>query len=527
MSCFAFVFGRRSLDGERRSRVDLSATAAGNEAAQPPSRQLPPLRTACREAASSDCGCRLPLRCCVVGIRLLPVALRILVDSLRRGGPRYAEANTRRMRLALESLGPAFVKLGQAAAAREDVLSDVVAAELRKLCDQVPPFPDDAARRVIREELGALAPTELGPVVAAASLGQVYRVTVDGSDFALKVQRPGLARQLAVDVVVLKGLARFVRFFVRLLCRTPLDPAQVVENWAQTLWFELDYTREAASMQRMRRALVGKINGLEIPNVCERLSSLRVLASEWIVGAKVTENPKLVTTNHITIGVETFIAMIFNIGTVHADPHAGNVLVTGEKGLCLLDFGMVVDVPEAHRIAWARCIVHLVRREHNAVLDDLIQIGFFPADCPRSEILPVMSQIWTQLVLCGSDIQKRKVAVQMLYKEILTFVRRFEFSLPDYYVALARALVTLEGIALAADCDFDIFKAAFPAALRHLSTLTASQACADGSAKISSCAKRCSVRSKPYVQMASKTLTLSAVFLGVAAIARNAFARVL
>merc|ERR1712139_736071 len=106
--------------------------------------------------------------------------------------------------------------------------------------------------------------------------------------------------------------------------------------------------------------------------------------------------------------------------------------------------------------------------DHERTLDNLIDIGFFPRDCPRHEILQVMPKIWTELVDCGSDIKKRKVAVQECLGEILTMVREFEFDLPDYYLALARAMITLEGIAIAADVDFDIFKAAMPPVLRYL-----------------------------------------------------------
>jgi len=134
----------------------------------------------------------------------------------------------------------------------------------------------------------------------------------------------------------------------------------------------------------------------------------------------------------------------------------------------LLDFGMVIKVPSAHQKAWAACIVHLVRGKYEAVLDCLIEIGFFPADCPRDVVLPTMSRIWREMVACGSDTAKRKEAVKNCFDEITTLVRSFEFDLPRYYLALVRAMLTLEGTALAADCDFDIFEAAFPVALRAM-----------------------------------------------------------
>lgn len=467
-------------------------------------------------------------------MQLAPVLARIAVDNLRSGGPKYALANTRRLRLALQALGPAFVKLGQAMATREDVLSAEVAAELRKLCDQVAPFDDDEAWSLVQAQLGKEAPRTLGIRVAAASLGQVYRLTIGKIEYAMKVQRPGLTRALAMDVVILTGIAKFLRFVVRRVMVSGVDPVQVVDDWAQTLWNELDYNMEARCMDDMRSALAN-IRGLLIPRVCHRLTSLRVLTTEWINGEKITENPKCVNSNHISIGVETFAAMILSVGVVHADPHPGNLIISGEREVCLLDFGMVCQVPPAHRKAWAQCIVHLVQRDHEAVLDDLILIGFFPRDCPRGVIMPVMSKIWTQLVECGSDIKKRKEAVQMLYAEILTLVRRFEFGLPDYYVALVRALVTLEGIALAADCDFDIFKAVFPCALRFLAESSGADRRAISRALMSSGLQSCrsisgdllkSARSHNFGSTISScsTATVASVFLlalGAVALARS------
>merc|ERR1719399_2787717 len=121
-------------------------------------------------------------------------------------------------------------------------------------------------------------------------------------------------------------------------------------------------------MAYMRGKLCGKsgVNGLVIPPVCWELTSLRVLASEWIYGVTVAENSACINTRHISIGVETFARMALDIGMVHADPHAGNFMVTNDgDSVCLLDFGMVIWIPPVHRRAWAKAIVHLVRRQHS------------------------------------------------------------------------------------------------------------------------------------------------------------------
>jgi len=214
-----------------------------------------------------------------------------------------------------------------------------------------------------------------------------------------------------------------------------------------------------------------------------------VLTTQWVDGQSLTNSvDTILTPRHIQIGVDAFATMVLDIGLVHADPHAGNVIITDKGEVCLLDFGMVVEVPASHRGAWARCMYALIRKDHNQTLDNLIEIGFFPPDCPRERILEVMPKIWNELVDAGSNLEKRKKAVQECFGEVLVLVREFDFDLPDYYLSLVRAMITLEGIAIAGDIEFDIFKAAFPAVLRHL----AAQGKAEAGRRVSSLFTSCS-----------------------------------
>uniref|UniRef100_A0A7S4Q2V1 ABC1 atypical kinase-like domain-containing protein n=1 Tax=Alexandrium monilatum TaxID=311494 RepID=A0A7S4Q2V1_9DINO len=526
VECFAFLWGRVALAAAARApkgQPDREADDASPEQCREgkpsctpdPRRKLEDLEEACRRAASRRG--RLALRVAAVTARLLPIGCCCALDLLRPGGPKRGVKHARKLRVALEALGPAFVKLGQALAAREDVLSEPVAKELRKLCDQVPAFPCGDARRLLAEELGALAPALEGTPVASASLGQVYRITWGQREYAMKVQRPGLAKALAVDLVVLRGLAFVTRRIMGWICATSMDPVQVVRAWSRTLWQELDYTREADFMERMHGAL-SRVDGLVIPRVCKQLTSVRVLTTEWVHGVSVSKEPRSIQDKHIRVGVETYAAMILDLGMVHADPHAGNMLVTQGNDLCLLDFGMVIEIPPKHRTAWAECLVNLVRRDHDATLDSLITIGFFPADCPRAKIMPVMKKIWTELVSCGSNTKKRKNAVKQCYQEICTLALEFEFSLPDYYLALVRALLTLEGLALTADCDFDIFKVAFPVALRLLTASAARDAQARATSALKASAEQLCSRRGAAAAVAASLVVLGAVAATVAGV---------
>jgi predicted unusual protein kinase regulating ubiquinone biosynthesis (AarF/ABC1/UbiB family) len=346
-----------------------------------------------------------------------------------------------------------------------------VCKELARLCDAVPPFPREFAVEVLKEELGEhqlMLPKE---PAACASLGQVYCCRIADEEVAVKVQRPGMREALAVDVFLLRSFAMWSTPFVRRRS-VSLNPVKIIDSWAATLWQELDYEHEARTQMEFHARLVPRVRGLVVPKVIWKYCTRRVLTTEWIHGTKVGKSlPRPL----IQVGVQAYAAMVLELGVVHADPHTGNLLVTAKQGLCLLDYGMVVRVPPHHRKAWAECIVHICRGEYDATLEALIRIGFFPQNCDRARILPTMSRIWREMVAAGSSTEKRSAAVQDCLAEIMRLVRDFEFGLPDYYVALVRAFLTLEGIALQSDSDFDIFAVAFPVAARHLAAETARQ----------------------------------------------------
>lgn len=429
--------------------------------------RLPDFDEAC--ASASRQGCKIGSRTFTICGRLLPVGCCIFGHNFCQflccGQPRIGVKNAKRIKRQFETLGPSFIKLGQAMSAREDVLGPAVSAELRKLCDQVVPIPLEQARCLLEEDLGSKAPLLEDEPVATASLGQVYRIKVGDQDLAMKIQRPLLAQKLAIDVVILMKAATF---FNRIRTCKLVDYVQIVRDWAQTLWQELDYEHEGRRQDYMHKQLTGRVPGLIIPRVHWPLSGTRVLATQWVQGMRLTDSLSKISSKHIATGVDAFASMVLDIGVVHADPHAGNVLITKDDKVCLLDFGMIIEMPEEHRIAWAKCVCSMNRKDHAQTLDNLVALGFFPQDCPRGRILEFMPRIWAELVDSGSDIDKRKLAVQKCRKDIITMVRELEFALPDYYLAFARAVIELEGIAVAADAQFDIFKAVLPHAVRYL-----------------------------------------------------------
>jgi aarF domain-containing kinase len=267
------------------------------------------------------------------------------------GGP---EARAAELLAILTRLGPAFVKIGQAVSARPDVLPPAYLAELEKLQDRLPPFPTPAAMAVLEAELGAPPSALFSSIsaapVAAASLGQVYRATLraGGAEVAVKVQRPGVAGAIALDVFVLRGLARGLRAARRLNSDLPA----LLDEWAASLFRELDYRREAANGARFGE-LYGAMAGVLVPRMHGELTTRRVLVMEWVRGERLRSARDAAVDLDSTgggagaagagaqryapadaardlalveVGVRCSLEQMLEAGFYHADPHPGEQL---------------------------------------------------------------------------------------------------------------------------------------------------------------------------------------------------------
>jgi ubiquinone biosynthesis protein len=248
----------------------------------------------------------------------------------------------------LEAMGPTFIKLGQVLSTRPDLLPPAQLEALARLQDQCEPFPFEEARQVVEEELGAriskiYAEFEAEPV-AAASLGQVHRATMrDGRRVAVKVQRPGVRAQVEDDLEVLRSAAEILDRHLRV--SEAYRFADLVEEFRRSLERELDYVAEAQNLTRLAEIL-RPFERLQVPAAVPGLSAARVLTMEYLEGRKITEVSALarIDIDGPALADELFAAYLEQVlvaGFFHADPHPGNVLITPEGRLALIDVGMV------------------------------------------------------------------------------------------------------------------------------------------------------------------------------------------
>ena len=412
-----------------------------------------------------------------------PLALEAIRGRLaRRGwlGPSRVPTADRmqrhgaRLRRWLLALGPTFIKTGQMLATRADLLPVEVMRELALLHDQVPPFSDRQAFAIIERSTGRplgdiFSEISEGPI-AAASLGQVYRATLraTGLDVAVKVRRPGLARRVAVDMAVLKRVARVIESLEHRAEQYPWL------TWLRGEWYgsvveferviseEMNYRLEAASATRFRNNFASWSDVL-VPRIVDEYTSERLIVMDFIEGTKVTDldglrarglSPRLLN----ELLYRTYFKQLFEDGFFHADPHPGNLLVTRDGRLAFFDFGMSGVIDDALRGRIVTTFFHLLDRDIDGIVDDLFALEFLPEGADVTGLHDVVAEAFARrLEVKLSDVR----LAEMVY-DLAPVVYSYPFTTPARFTFLIRALMTLEGISVQMNPDFNFFAVAGP-----------------------------------------------------------------
>jgi aarF domain-containing kinase len=379
-----------------------------------------------------------------------------------------------KLREALTRLGPAFVKAGQQLSIRPDLVSPAVLKELQRLCDSVEPIDDDIALQLLKDELQCNDLNDLFDrlhLVASASLGQVYKANLveTGETVAIKVQRPDMLQNFSLDLYLLQQLGVVMDAFNVTFTHQAAFHKDLFDTFSRGSYSELDYEQEAANQIRFQSEFVKRNLKVKVPAVFEDLTTQRVITTEWIDGCKLSDAPQPQIKKLIPVGVELFLTQLLDIGAFHADPHPGNLYVTNDGSLCLLDFGLCAEVDEQTRRAMTKAIVHLLLRDIDSlVAEDAKELGFLPEDFDTSELKPIMTKILTTgLLESGSNLHHRKRKLMDISNELNEVFFRYPFSVPPFFALVTRGLGLLEGIALSGDENFDIFQASAPYARRR------------------------------------------------------------
>jgi len=371
-----------------------------------------------------------------------------------------------RVRLALEELGPTFVKLGQILSTRPDLIPPDYIKELQKLQDEVPPFAYDQVEQIIKRELGTDIPKifklfEQKPF-AAASLGQVHQAILeDGDKAVVKVQRPDIEKVIETDLDILFDLARLTERHIP--ASRLYDPVGIVEEFTKVIRSELDYGTEGRNAERFRKNFEDD-KTIYTPKIYWEFSSRRILTMELIEGIKINNLKELDKVGYdrkkiAENGAKAFMKQILIDGFFHADPHPGNMLVMKDGIIGFMDFGMMGRLDEEMREKGIDLFVAVLERNPNKIINEMLNLGITSQEEIDTRSLKIdIKEMLEQYY----DKPLKEIKLGELISQLVEISIKYHIKMPAEFALLGKSLITVEGIGSELDPDFNLAEIAKP-----------------------------------------------------------------
>ncbi len=377
------------------------------------------------------------------------------------------------LRNLLTSLGPTFIKVGQALSTRPDLIRKDFLGELVKLQDQLPPFDNGLAYQIIETELDRSMGEifrELSPQpVAAASLGQVYHGRlVSGEEVAVKVQRPNLRPLLTKDLYLMRWAASWLAPWLPL--NLGHDLTLIVDEFGTKLFEEIDYINEGRNAEKFAHNFRNDPQ-VKVPGIYWNYTSHHVLTLEWINGFKLTDTQNIQAVGLdpeaiIQIGVTTGLQQLLEHGFFHADPHPGNLFAMSDGRMAYIDFGMMDQLEETTKESLVDALVHLVNKDYADLAADFVKLGFLTANTNIAPIVPALEAVLGNAI--GKNVNDFNF--KTITDEFSELMYEYPFRVPAKFALIIRSLVTQEGIALSLNPNFKIVEVGYPYIARRLLT---------------------------------------------------------
>ena len=377
------------------------------------------------------------------------------------GAPREIERLSQpvRMRLAMEELGPTFVKLGQLLSTRPDIVPKEYIEEFRKLQDMVPSFAFEEVKAQIQRELGHSAEelfAELSPVpIAAASVAQVHRGRLkSGEAVVVKIRRPGIDKVVETDLDILSGLAYLIERHIP--ASEIYDPSGIVKEFRRTIQREMDFAREGHTIDRFA-ANFAEDPAVHVPKVYWEQTGETVLTMEFVDGIKISEFAQLTEAGYdlkviARNGADAFLKQVLVHGFFHGDPHPGNLFILPGNTICLLDYGMVGRLGENLKFQLVDLLVAVLQRDADSVISQLLYSGELMDEANIRHLRRDLNEFIDDYY----EVPLQEIKVGRLLTEFVEILTRYRIKFPSDLMLLAKALVTIEGIGRQLDPDFDM-----------------------------------------------------------------------
>ena len=378
---------------------------------------------------------------------------------------KLSEPRAVRLRRALETLGPIFIKFGQVLSTRRDLLPTDIADELAKLQDQVPPFPSDQAIAEIESTFGRPVAEIFGSFtrepVASASIAQVhFAVLPDGTEAAVKIVRPNMRPVIANDLALMDAAAGLIESVWREGRR--FKPREVVHEFATYLYDELDLMREAANASQLRRNFAGSAL-LRVPEVYWDYCTTNVMTMERMVGTPISHVAELRAAGVdiprlARAGVEIFFAQVFRDGFFHADMHPGNIFVAADGRYIALDFGIMGTLTDRDKNYLAQNFLAFFQRDYKRVALAHREAGWVPAETRLDEFESAIRAVCEPIF----DRPLREISFGKALVRLFQTARRFNLEVQPQLVMLQKTLLNVEGLGRQLDPDLDLWTTAKP-----------------------------------------------------------------
>ncbi len=386
---------------------------------------------------------------------------------------REQEKDTRpeRARKVLEELGPTYVKFGQLLSMREDLIPLKYAQEFTKLQNDVPPFPFEDVKAVLKTELGGDIPELFSDFdekpVAAASIGQVHKARLhSGEDVVVKIQRPGIRRIIEADLDIMYSLAGFAQQHIEEI--KLYNPVAVVDELSRSIHSEMDYTQEARNIEHFLSNFEND-PVIVIPRVYNDYSSDRILTLEYIEGIKCNKFEKLANENldreKIATDVsEAFMKQVFEHGFFHADLHSGNIFALEDGRIALLDFGMAGHLSEDMRGLLVDALLAVTNGDSTQYIEVMRDLGV------ADEKLDVRSfkVDYDHFLFKYYGRTLDQVDATEVSSEMLSLLRKHQIQVPPNIALLFKGVMTVGGFAMQMVPDFNVTEIAEPYARKFM-----------------------------------------------------------
>ena len=370
----------------------------------------------------------------------------------------------KRLRLTLERLGPTFIKFGQVLSVRPDLIPKSYIKELEMLQDEVPAFPYSIVREQIKKELGKeieniFSSFDKKPI-ASASISQVHKAVLkDGIKVAVKVQRPDVRQIMETDVDIMFYVARLLEKHMPNIRK--FNPVGVIGEFSKWTGKELDFKRESFNAKRFAKNFEGS-KTVKIPKVYDQFTTDKILVMDFIEGIELNNikqirKEKIDLRPIINIGFEAILTQVFVHGFFHADPHPGNIIITKDRKIAFVDFGIVGHFDDNLKNKSIDLFYGVIDNDSEKVVDTLSELSGVEIE-NKYELQDDIGEILDSLQ--SSDISKIKVSYAL--EGVMDLALSYGLKMPAPFVLFGKTVITLEGVALEYDPDFRLVQSSRP-----------------------------------------------------------------